>query len=71
VRSEIYQTFFALEPAGQDYFKQSTTYLHSIADKVLAYILEIYTKPIEIVASLSAIGLRHVGYAIDTSLFPV
>ena len=25
VRSEIYQTFFALEPAGQDYFKQSTT----------------------------------------------
>jgi uncharacterized membrane protein YgcG len=71
VRKEIYDTFFALEPAGQDYFKQSTTYLHAIADRVFVLIMEIYTKPVEIVAFVSAMGLRHVGYAMDPTLFPV
>merc|ERR1719240_2322651 len=71
VRKEIYDTFFSLEPAGQDYFKQSTTYLHAIADRVFVLILEVYTKPVEIVAFVSAMGLRHVGYAMDPALFPV
>ena len=35
LRREIFKRFFALAPAGQDYFKQSTTRLYFIADKVI------------------------------------
>merc|ERR1719428_2222216 len=35
LRKDIYARFFNLAPAGQDYFKQSNTYLHIIADRIL------------------------------------
>jgi hypothetical protein len=34
-RKEIYATFFGSCPSGQDYFKQSNTYLHFIADRII------------------------------------
>merc|ERR1719401_3229123 len=69
VRREVYSKFFALAPAGQDYFKQSTTRLHFIADKLVSMTLEIYKDPKKMVEDISALGLRHVGYGIPTDLF--
>merc|ERR1719464_1862400 len=69
VRREVYSKFFALAPAGQDYFKQSTTRLHFIADRIVAMTLEVYKDPKKMVEDISALGLRHVGYGIPTDLF--
>merc|ERR1719414_1408730 len=69
VRREVYAKFFALSPVGQDYFKQSTTRLHFIADRIVAMTLEIYKDPKKMVEDISALGLRHVGYGIPTDLF--
>eukprot|EP00931_Biecheleriopsis_adriatica_P078393 TRINITY_DN5185_c0_g1_i1.p1 TRINITY_DN5185_c0_g1~~TRINITY_DN5185_c0_g1_i1.p1 ORF type:complete len:1127 (+),score=272.86 TRINITY_DN5185_c0_g1_i1:63-3443(+) len=69
LRREMYKTFFTLAPAGQDYFKQSTTRLYWIADKWFAMTYDIYREPKEMVDSLSALGLRHVGYDIPTEFF--
>merc|ERR1712159_856941 len=69
VRKDIYARFFAAAPAGQDYFKQSNTYLHFIADRVIAMTLELYQNPVQMVDDVSALGLRHVGYDIPTEFF--
>jgi len=69
VRREVYAKFFTLAPAGQDFFKQSTTRLHFIADRIVAMTLEIYKDPKKMVEDISALGLRHVGYGIPTDLF--
>merc|ERR1719277_241566 len=69
VRREVYSKFFALAPAGQDYFKQSTTRLHFIADKLVTMTLDMYRDPKRMVEDISALGLRHVGYGIPTDLF--
>merc|ERR1719277_2929958 len=69
VRREVYTKFFALAPAGQDYFKQSTTRLYFIADKLVAMTLDMYKDPKRMVEDISALGLRHVGYGIPTDLF--
>jgi len=69
VRVEVYKNFFKLAPAGQDYFKQSTTRLHFIADRVTSMTLEVYKEPKKMVEDISALGLRHVGYGIPTELF--
>eukprot|EP00441_Pelagodinium_beii_P020751 CAMPEP_0197657622 /NCGR_PEP_ID=MMETSP1338-20131121/44744_1 /TAXON_ID=43686 ORGANISM="Pelagodinium beii, Strain RCC1491" /NCGR_SAMPLE_ID=MMETSP1338 /ASSEMBLY_ACC=CAM_ASM_000754 /LENGTH=1138 /DNA_ID=CAMNT_0043234037 /DNA_START=86 /DNA_END=3499 /DNA_ORIENTATION=+ len=69
LRREVYKRFFALAPAGQDYFKQSTTRLYWIADKIVEMTLEIYRDPKKMVEDISALGLRHVGYAIPTEFF--
>jgi len=69
IRREVYANFFTLAPAGQDYFKQSTTRLHFIADRIVAMTLEIYKDPKKMVEDISALGLRHVGYGIPTDLF--
>merc|ERR1719150_2612124 len=69
VRREVYAKFFALAPAGQDYFKQSTTRLHFIADKLVVMTLDMYKDPKRMVEDISALGLRHVGYGIPTDLF--
>merc|ERR1719333_332189 len=69
VRREVYSKFFSLAPAGQDYFKQSTTRLHFIADKLVTMTLDIYKDPKRMVEDISALGLRHVGYGIPTDLF--
>jgi len=69
VRRSIYGTFFAMAPAGQDFFKQSTTRLYFIADRVLEMTLNIFKDPIGMSEDISALGLRHVGYAVPTELF--
>jgi len=69
LRSQVYERFFQVAPAGQDHFKQSTSRLHFIADKVFEMTLEIYHEPRRMVEDISALGLRHVGYAIPTELF--
>mmetsp|Transcript_36930 Transcript_36930/g.86549 ORF Transcript_36930/g.86549 Transcript_36930/m.86549 type:complete len:1416 (-) Transcript_36930:112-4359(-) len=69
LRKDVYNRFFAVAPAGQDYFKQSNTYLHFIAEKILDMTLEILREPAKMVDDVSALGLRHVGYGIPTELF--
>jgi len=69
VRADVYAKFFALSPAGQDYFKQSATRLHFIADRIVAMSLAIFRDPKQMVEDISALGLRHVGYGIPTELF--
>ncbi|CAK9074311.1 unnamed protein product [Durusdinium trenchii] len=69
LRRELFKRFFQLAPAGQDYFKQSTTRLFFIADKIIEMTVEMYKNPKSMVEDLSALGLRHVGYAIPTELF--
>eukprot|EP00930_Biecheleria_cincta_P046216 TRINITY_DN31877_c3_g1_i2.p1 TRINITY_DN31877_c3_g1~~TRINITY_DN31877_c3_g1_i2.p1 ORF type:complete len:1095 (-),score=214.15 TRINITY_DN31877_c3_g1_i2:289-3573(-) len=69
LRRELYKSFFALAPAGQDYFKQSTTRLYWIADKVVEMTIEMYRDPKTKVDELSALGLRHVGYGVLTDFF--
>eukprot|EP00449_Zooxanthella_nutricula_P042606 CAMPEP_0198611148 /NCGR_PEP_ID=MMETSP1462-20131121/157250_1 /TAXON_ID=1333877 /ORGANISM="Brandtodinium nutriculum, Strain RCC3387" /LENGTH=701 /DNA_ID=CAMNT_0044342953 /DNA_START=1 /DNA_END=2104 /DNA_ORIENTATION=+ len=56
VRREVYAKFFALAPAGQDYFKQSTTRLHFIADKLVTMTLDMYRDPKRMVEDISALG---------------
>jgi len=68
-RKDIYSRFFTLAPSGQDFFKQSNTYLHFIADKILDMTLQLYQDPVKMVDDVSALGLRHVGYGIPTELF--
>jgi len=70
LRKDIYLKFFAIAPAGQDFFKQSNTYLHLIATKVLVMVIDIYRDPVRMVDDISALGLRHVGYAIPTEYMP-
>lgn len=69
LRSAVYDSFFVAAPAGQDYFKQSITRLHFIADRVLDMCLEIFQDPAKMVDVISALGLRHVGYGIPIDLF--
>ena len=68
-RREVYKRFFALAPAGQDYFKQSTTRLYWIADKIVVMTSVMYRESRKMVEEISALGLRHVGYAIPTEFF--
>eukprot|EP00929_Paragymnodinium_shiwhaense_P097823 TRINITY_DN5941_c0_g4_i1.p1 TRINITY_DN5941_c0_g4~~TRINITY_DN5941_c0_g4_i1.p1 ORF type:complete len:680 (-),score=136.68 TRINITY_DN5941_c0_g4_i1:277-2316(-) len=43
-------------------------YLHLIITKVLAYCMQMYTDPVTACDEISALGLRHVGYAIPIEL---
>lgn len=69
MRKDIYARFFAQAPAGQDFFKQSNTYLHFIAERNMAMTIDLYRDPVNIADDISALGLRHVGYGIPTELF--
>jgi hypothetical protein len=69
LRKEIYESFFLAAPAGQDFFKQSNTRLHFIADRALLMTQELFQDPVKMVDDISALGLRHVGYGIPTELF--
>jgi hemoglobin-like flavoprotein len=69
LRAEIYRRFFTAAPAGQDFFKQSNTYLHVIADRLLEMTQEMFSDPVKMCDDISALGLRHVGYGIPTELF--
>lgn len=68
-RANVYAKFFALAPSGEDYFKQSNTYLHLIANKILEMVLDMYREPVRMTDDISALGLRHVGYGIPTEFF--
>jgi len=70
MRKQIYAKFFELAPSGQDYFKQSNTRLHFVAERILAMTLEMYKTPRRLVSEISALGLRHVGFGIPTDLIP-
>ena len=50
-------------------FKQSTTRLYFIADRILEMTLAIFKDPVSMCEDISALGLRHVGYAPPTELF--
>lgn len=69
LRRAVYDRFFELAPAGQEYFKQSTTRLNFIAERVFLITLELYRDPKRVVNEISALGLRHVGFGIPTELF--
>lgn len=68
-RAAIYAKFFAACPAGQDFFKQSNTYLHTMAAKIMNMTLDMYKEPVRMTDDISALGLRHVGYGIPTEYF--
>jgi len=69
LRAEIFKRFFASTPAGQEFFKQSDTRLHFIADRVLEFTTELFREPWQMVDNISALGLRHVGYGVPTDFF--
>jgi hypothetical protein len=69
LRKNIFQTFFVASPSGQEFFKQSNTRLHYIADQVLAMTKDILLDPVRMVDDISGVGLRHVGYGIPVELF--
>ncbi|CAJ1404467.1 unnamed protein product [Effrenium voratum] len=69
LRKGIYQEFFSMAPSGQDYFKQSTTRLYFIADRIIEMTMEIFRNPRQMVEDISALGLRHVGYEVPSELF--
>lgn len=68
-RKDLYDRFFTAAPAGQDFFKQSNTRLHFIAEQVTKMTGELYKDPWRMVDEISALGLRHVGFGIPTELF--
>lgn len=68
-RKDLYDRFFTAAPAGQDFFKQSNTRLHFIAEQVTKMTMELYRDPWRMVDEISALGLRHVGFGIPTELF--
>lgn len=68
-RMDIYNTFFEKCAQGQEYFKQSSTRLHFIVDRITELTLGIYTTPKKVIDEISALGLRHVGYGIPVDLF--
>ena len=55
-------------PSGEDVFMQANTYLHVVADRVVATLLGRYRDPVRTADDISAAGPRHVGYAISTEL---
>eukprot|EP00929_Paragymnodinium_shiwhaense_P097825 TRINITY_DN5941_c0_g5_i1.p1 TRINITY_DN5941_c0_g5~~TRINITY_DN5941_c0_g5_i1.p1 ORF type:complete len:1087 (-),score=310.40 TRINITY_DN5941_c0_g5_i1:60-3320(-) len=69
IRTNYYHRFFEVAPVGQEYFKQSNTRLHFIADLIFKLAEEIYGEPNKSVKEISALGLRHVGFGIPTDLF--
>jgi len=68
-RKDCYERFFTAAPGGQDYFKQSNTRLHFIAERITWMTLELLQEPWKMVDDISALGLRHVGFGIPTDLF--
>lgn len=68
-RRELYKTFFLNAPAGQDHFKQSTTRLYFLADRVVETTSDMFKRPRKMVQEISGLGLRHVGYGIPTEMF--
>eukprot|EP00929_Paragymnodinium_shiwhaense_P022998 TRINITY_DN1450_c0_g1_i10.p1 TRINITY_DN1450_c0_g1~~TRINITY_DN1450_c0_g1_i10.p1 ORF type:complete len:1102 (+),score=238.25 TRINITY_DN1450_c0_g1_i10:61-3366(+) len=68
MRQDMYYRFFEVSSEGESFFKQSMSYLHLIITKVLVYCTTMYADPIQNCDEISALGLRHVGYAIPVEL---
>jgi len=68
LRGDLYNHFFTTCATGQDFFKQSTTYLHLILSRVMNMVLEFYSEPVKLVDQISALGLRHAGYGITPEI---
>jgi len=71
MRNDIYVKFFQAAPAGQEYLKQSNTRLHHIIERIFEMVLEMYQTPKSMPKVLSALGLRHVGWAVPIDLVPL
>ena len=56
VRTAMRCRFFQVAPAGQDHFKQSTTRLYFIADKIIEMTMEMYREPRAMVQADSAVA---------------
>eukprot|EP00927_Polykrikos_kofoidii_P006965 TRINITY_DN12832_c0_g1_i1.p1 TRINITY_DN12832_c0_g1~~TRINITY_DN12832_c0_g1_i1.p1 ORF type:complete len:1689 (-),score=245.76 TRINITY_DN12832_c0_g1_i1:41-5026(-) len=69
IRETIWTRLFEAAPGIQDYFKQSNTRLHFIAEKILQMSVEVYKDPWHVTDELFAVGLRHVGYGAPTEFF--
>lgn len=69
IREQVYDRFFELAPAGQEYFIQSATRLNFIADRAMELAHALYKDPRGTVDEIAALGLRHVGYAVPVELF--
>lgn len=69
IREQVYDRFFELAPAGQEYFKQSATRLNYIADRGMELSHDLYKDPCGTVDEITALGLRHVGYSVPVELF--
>eukprot|EP00931_Biecheleriopsis_adriatica_P039773 TRINITY_DN22742_c0_g2_i1.p1 TRINITY_DN22742_c0_g2~~TRINITY_DN22742_c0_g2_i1.p1 ORF type:complete len:1178 (-),score=306.22 TRINITY_DN22742_c0_g2_i1:161-3370(-) len=68
-RADIYERFFVSTPQGQEFFKQSDTRLHFIADKVFQMTTDLFADPWQMIEDLSELGLRHVGFGVPTTFF--
>eukprot|EP00929_Paragymnodinium_shiwhaense_P006374 TRINITY_DN10967_c0_g1_i1.p1 TRINITY_DN10967_c0_g1~~TRINITY_DN10967_c0_g1_i1.p1 ORF type:complete len:1407 (+),score=393.64 TRINITY_DN10967_c0_g1_i1:182-4402(+) len=68
MRAAMYARFFDMAPEGQDFFKQSNTRMHFMADRVFMLTVELYKMPFRMVEEVSAVGLKHVGYAVPPEL---
>lgn len=64
-----YDRFFELAPAGQEYFKQSSTRLNFIAERVFQITMDMLSESRNMVDDISALGLKHVGFGVPTELF--
>lgn len=69
MRKASYEAFFSAAPSGQDFFKQSNTRLHYIAQQIMKMTEDLFLHPARIVDDISALGLRHVAYGVPTELF--
>eukprot|EP00929_Paragymnodinium_shiwhaense_P113813 TRINITY_DN820_c3_g1_i6.p1 TRINITY_DN820_c3_g1~~TRINITY_DN820_c3_g1_i6.p1 ORF type:complete len:1139 (-),score=291.44 TRINITY_DN820_c3_g1_i6:390-3713(-) len=68
IRQDCYYRFFEISAEGESFFKQNMAYLHLIVTKILAYTMQIFNEPVVACDEISALGLRHVGYAIPIEL---
>jgi len=59
LRADVYVKFFVDCPVGEGYFKQSNTYLHLIAAKLMDVVVAIFVDPVAVVDMISGVGLRH------------
>lgn len=69
MRDEIYSRLFSLAPQAEQFFTSSITRLHFICDKIIAMTLDLYRDPNKTAETISATGLRHVGYGVPTDIF--
>ena len=63
MRAAIYAQCFELCPPGHDYVKQSDTYSHVVADRVIDMTMEFYRMPVRLMDDIctwpAAGWLRH------------